>query len=208
MTFLYWLVRFLVLCFAKVFLRLEVHGLENIPTEKGVIIAPNHVSNFDPPIVGVSVPFACHYFAKEELFANRYFGWLIRHLNAMPVKRGAIDRTAIHDAMDVLKNKGALLFFPEGTRSQDGELHDAKMGISMLARQAGVGVVPVYIAGTDKVLPKGASRIHFHKVVVHFGRPVELPNDPALVANKKEYYKNFADDVMDAIAALKRKSAE
>jgi len=203
MTFFYWLVKSIVLVLAKVFFRLQVKGLQNIPATGGVIIAPNHVSYIDPPVIGASIPIACHYFAKEELFQHRFLGNLIRHLFAIPVKRGAFDRNAMRMASDILKNDGLLLFFPEGTRSVTGELQDAKSGISMLANQSGAAVVPVYISGSHDVLPRDSTRIHCSKVTITFGKPIRFAEVGNAEMDKKSRYEIFAQTIMQEIANLR-----
>lgn len=94
-------------------------GRENIPKEGAIIVAPNHKSNFDPPIVGVAFKDRIiHYMAKEELFKNPIFGYILRQFGTFPVKRGSIDRMAIRRAILELKEGNALGIFPEGTRIQ------------------------------------------------------------------------------------------
>ena len=99
------------------FYRMHVEGAEHIPDTGAVIVAPNHKSSFDPPIVGVAIKNRLvHYMAKAELFKNPVFGWVLRKMGAFPVKRGTVDRMAIKQAVRELKNGHVLGIFPEGTR--------------------------------------------------------------------------------------------
>lgn len=127
---------------------ITVVGKENIPTAKGgYIIASNHVSNNDPPVVGITFKGKYTFMAKEELFQkNPIFTWLITKLGAFPVKRGAKDgANAIAKALESLKQGRIFVIFPEGTRSKDGTLGRAKSGVTLIAAQAKAPVVPVFI---------------------------------------------------------------
>ena len=126
----------------------KVRGSENIPREGGVIVASNHVSFWDPPLVGAAILREVHFLAKEELFSTPLLGTLIRSVNAIPIRRGAADLSGLARAIDTLKRGGALLLFPEGSRMRDGELHPARPGLGMISVQADVPIVPCYISGS------------------------------------------------------------
>lgn len=138
--------RFFVKIVYKCKFHIKVVGKENIPKEGGRIIASNHVSNFDPPMVGMLFKGECTFMAKEELFQkNRLFTWVLKHLHAFPIKRGARDTSGIDKAIEGLKKGMNFVIFPEGTRSKTGKLGKPKSGVSLVAAQAGVDVVPVFI---------------------------------------------------------------
>ncbi|QDR80748.1 lysophospholipid acyltransferase family protein [Sporomusa termitida] len=155
----------------SIFFRWRVIGAENIPATGGVIIAANHISLWDPPVLGTALPRRIHFMAKEELFTNPVLGWLISRLGAFPVKRGIADRTAIRTALSLLENGSVLGLFPEGTRSKTGVLGAPEPGLAMLAVKAGVPVVPAAIIGTNKVLRDGHL---FPQFRVIFGEPLYL----------------------------------
>lgn len=149
------------------FYRLHVEGAEHIPDTGAVIVAPNHKSNFDPPIVGVAIKNRLvHYMAKAELFKNPMFGWLLRKMGAFPVKRGTVDRMAIKQAVKELKNGHVLGIFPEGTRIKKDGLGRFHSGMASLALMTGVPIVPVAVLGT-RTLPKKKETI-----VILIGEPV------------------------------------
>ncbi len=127
--------------------KIVIIGKENIPKEKGgYIIASNHISNLDPPVVGITFKGKYNFMAKDELFhINPLFTWLIRQLGAFPVKRGSKDTSAIDKALESLRNGRIFVIFPEGTRSKDGTLGRAKSGVTLIAAQAKAPVVPVFI---------------------------------------------------------------
>lgn len=149
------------------FYRLHVEGAEHIPDTGAVIVAPNHKSNFDPPIVGVAIKNRLvHYMAKAELFKNPMFGWVLRKMGAFPVKRGTVDRIAIKQAVRELKNGHVLGIFPEGTRIKKDDLGRFHSGMASLALMTGVPIVPVAVLGT-RTLPKKKETI-----VILIGEPV------------------------------------
>ncbi len=155
---------------------LRVAGLEHITGRRPLVIAANHISVLDPPVLGAVVPFECTFFAKVELFRNPLFGALIRSLNAIPVRRGEADREALTRALAALRAGRSLVIFPEGTRDRTGRLREPKPGLGYFATQAGVPVVPVYISGTNRFRPTLARR---PRISVAFGPPFAPPATPA-----------------------------
>ncbi len=128
----------------------EVRGREHIPHRGGLIAASNHVSFWDPPLVGAALPREAYFLAKEELFTTPGLGWLIGSVNAIPIRRGAPDVTGLTRAMDALRRGRALIMFPEGSRMRDGALHPARPGVGLMAVQCDVPIVPCYISGSDR----------------------------------------------------------
>jgi len=119
--------------------------------EGPVIFASNHLSYFDPPAVGAGIAREVHFMAKRELFKNLLFGALIRFYNAVPVRRGVMDWSAVAQVKEILRSGGSVLLFPEGTRSRDGRLGKARFGVGLLAQQTGATIVPIYVRGTDRI---------------------------------------------------------
>lgn len=156
----------------KIWLRCEVYGRENIPAEGPVVIASNHLSLLDPPVLGAAATRKVHFMAKSELFKPAWFGALIRKLGAFPVKRGEMDREAIKTGLAILKENKVLAVFPEGTRSKTGELGRAGGGAFMMGVKRKAKIVPAYIYGTDLTRHPG-----WPKVRVIFGKPIEYDPD-------------------------------
>ncbi len=182
---------FLTLLFSLVF-RWQTTGIENIPAG-GVIIAANHISLWDPPVVGTAIPRRrIHFMAKEELFTNKIFCWIITKLEAFPVKRGSADRTAIRTALSLLETGNIVGIFPEGTRSKNGKLGNPEPGLALIAVKAGVPVVPTAIVGTDKIFSNGCL---FPKIKVIFGKPLIFSRD-------KESMEEMSARVMAEISHL------
>jgi 1-acyl-sn-glycerol-3-phosphate acyltransferase len=127
----------------------EVHGREHVPKTGAVIVASNHISFWDPLLVGTAAIREQHYLAKGELFAPP-LGWLIRAFNAIPIRRGVADLSGLAKARDVLRAGRSLILFPEGTRARDGELRSARPGLGVLAVSTDALVVPTSIMGSNR----------------------------------------------------------
>ncbi len=182
--------------------RITVIGEENIPKEKGgYIIASNHVSNNDPPVVGITFKGKYTFMAKEELFhKNPIFTWLITKLGAFPVKRGAKDGAqAIQKALESLKNGRIFVIFPEGTRSKDGELGRAKSGVTLVAAQAKVPVVPVFIKYGRKKFRR--------EIQISIGEKIPAECFDVDIEDRK-MLKQVSATIMDEIAKLKEKAPD
>lgn len=172
-----------------------VIGGENIPKEKGgYIIASNHVSNNDPPVVGITFKGKYTFMAKQELFEiNPLFTWLIKKLGAFPVKRGAKDSSAIDRALESLKEGRIFVIFPEGTRSKDGTLGHAKSGVTLIAAQAKVPVVPVYIKYGRKKFRRN--------IYISIGEKISAERFDVDISDRK-MLKAVSATIMDEIAKL------
>lgn len=179
---------------------ITVVGKENIPAEKGgYIIASNHVSNNDPPVVGITFKGKYTFMAKEELFKNPVFAWLIRKLGAFPVKRGAKDNTAIEKALESLKQGRIFVIFPEGTRSKDGELGRAKSGVTIIAALAKAPVVPVFVKYGRKKFRR--------EILVSVGEVIPAEKFDVDISDKRTL-KAVSASIMDEIAKLKENAPD
>lgn len=196
MRFGYWLVKTTSLTFFRLFYGLKVAGLKNIPCTGKVIIASNHRSDFDPPLLGGIVPREVHFFAKEELFQSRWLGPLIRYLNAFPVRRGQLDREALTTCQSVLRQNGALIFFPEGTRAPSDGFLKAKLGIGWIIALTDAPVVPVYIHGSHEKKPSLRKR---PRIIVTFGELITIDELKSPDVRGKELYQAIADRVLEHI---------
>lgn len=188
--------------FYLIVFKITVIGQENIPKEKGgYIIASNHVSNNDPPVVGITFKGKYNFMAKEELFhKNPIFTWLITKLGAFPVKRGAKDGAqAIQKALECLKNGRIFVIFPEGTRSKDGELGRAKSGVTLIAAQAKVPVVPVFIKYGRKKFRR--------EIQISIGEMIPAERFDVDIEDRK-MLKQVSATIMDEIAKLKEKAPD
>ncbi len=182
------------------FWRYRIRGAHHLPATGPVLVASNHVSYMDPPVVAVGVWRPLRFMAKEELFRGA-FARFIRQIGAFPVKRGAVDRAALKQSFDILESGQGLVLFPEGTRGEGGELRAPEMGVGMIAYRAGVPVVPCYVHGTDQAMPRKGG-IRLAPISVTYGEPMHFAAPEGARAGRKEY-ELAAQQIMAAIAALR-----
>ncbi len=149
--------------------QVRIYGLENVPRKGGVILACNHQSFIDPILVGMGLPREIHFMARRTLFKNPVFGALIVALNAFPISRDSRDVKGVKESIARLQSGHALLIFPEGTRTRDGNVAPVKAGIGMIAKRAAVPIVPVLIEGAYKVWPRSRILPGPGRVNVSFG---------------------------------------
>lgn len=145
--------------------RIRLEGTEHLIEGENYLVCANHVSNLDPPMLGVCLPFQTRFMAKEELFRNKLFGGLIRALGAFPVKRESRDIGAIKTALSVLKGGSSLVMFPEGGRSDGVTLRRGKHGAALVALKSNVKILPVGISGGYRL---------FRKNYVRIGKPLDF----------------------------------
>lgn len=168
-------------------------GEDNLPSEGGVIVAANHMSNWDPPFLASFLSRPVGYMAKQELFEIPVFGTVIRWLFAFPVRRGAADRSAVKAAVKELRAGRCVGIFPEGTRSKDGEIHHFGSGVALLAAMSGAPVLPAAIMGTDK----------FKNLKVAYGNLLQFEGKA-----DRETLDAFAQKIREEIIKLKNFHSE
>lgn len=183
----------------KVVFRWEVLGEENIPKEGPVLIASNHVSLLDPPIIGCAMSRKIHFMAKAELFRYPIFGALIRNLGAFPVQRGAADRSAIKKALEILRQGKVIGIFPEGTRNRTGGVMSPHNGVALLAIKANARIVPAAIKGIEPRRRIWGITVPA-KIVVRFGEPIPVAEYQGRV--DKDTVSALSQKVMKEIRAL------
>ena len=169
----FWKRLFYYICRAA--FRLKIEGREHERATGPLIVAGNHASILDPPLIGMCLRRQSAYMAKEELFAVPILGPWLRSIGSFPVRRGTPDRKAIRRSLEVLERGGVLVIFPEGTRSLDGRLRDPEPGAAMIALRTGVPVLPAAVVNSHRILPKGARWPRFEQVTVRFGPPLAVP---------------------------------
>lgn len=193
-VFIYYLVGFIT----NILHPTSVEGMENLP-KNGVLLCPNHSSNWDPVLVVLKLPvnYRVHIMAKEELFKNPVLSWILRKVGAFPVSRGHNDINTVRTAMQAIKDGDNLLIFPEGTVVRngigyvDGLPAHAKAGVAMIGVRTGATLVPVFVDGEKKL---------FHRTRIIFGKPYE-PHYTGRRGTSEEMQK-IADDILEAAYAL------
>jgi 1-acyl-sn-glycerol-3-phosphate acyltransferase len=175
----------------------RVSGEEHIP-EGGCLIAGNHDSYFDPPLIGCTLECAPHYLARKTLFDHPLFGAAIRDLKAHPIDQERPDMAGLKRIISAAQKGGAIVLFPEGSRSWDGRMQPAEPGIGLVVAKARVPVVPVRIFGAHRAWPRGGKPRLFCPIQVVFGPPVYFQ----AVDKDRGAYQKIGDQIMAAIAAI------
>lgn len=193
MTIFYKFIYKLVRGLYSTFYNVNIEGEENLPDKTGFIIASNHRSFADPPLVAMCAGLAKYSFvAKEELFRIPVFNWVIRALGAFPVERGRGDMNVIETSTSKLAEGRNLVIFPEGTRHKDGKLGKGKSGVALIAAKSGATVVPTAIIFGEKLRFRS-------KVTIRYGKPIS-PEELKLSENPGAHeLKNVRNKIMDGI---------
>jgi 1-acyl-sn-glycerol-3-phosphate acyltransferase len=202
MEFVYGFFHFGMSALCDIHFRTGGNGVEYIPRRGGFIVAANHASLIDPPIVGSQVPRQLAAFARKTLWKGGISSWWLDIVGVIPVDRdGGSDIGAIRRVLQTLKQDKGIILFPEGTRTPTGQLQQAKAGVGLMACRTGVPVVPARVFGTFEACGRNRP--------VRLGTPVSVVFGPPLLATDyddhsegKERYQRASDRIMSAIAAL------
>lgn len=187
----------------RLLFRYRAIGREHIPKQGGVLVAANHESYLDIPLLGCGIPRRVAFLGRQDLFPVPGLRWLARWLGWIPIRQDRLDREGFGTAIRLIKEGKVVAIYPEGTRSQDGALKPGKPGIGLLVAETGCPVVPAHIAGTYEALPTGAAWIRLHPVTVTYGEPIDFSKDRQHDSGK-EFYQHVSRTVMARIAALGR----
>ena len=184
---------------------MRIIGVDHVPKEGGVIVAANHNSYFDIPLIGCALPRPADNIAKSDLFKLRPVALFFEKMGGFPVRRGAPDRRAIAEAVRRVRAGRLLVIYPEGTRSKDGRLQKGKPGIGKSAADSGAIVVPAWIEGTYRIRP-------FRRVTIRFGRPLDFRSYVAEAkkegVHQKTVYATIVCKIMSEIASLQTTDKE
>ena len=194
-----------------VYFRWRIFNPERVPLTGGVILASNHSSFLDPPLVGSALPRAINYLARESLFRFPGIGALLRSWNSVPVDRDGGGASGLREILNRLLAGGGIILFPEGTRTRDGKLQPARSGIGLTVIKSDVSVVPVRTFGTFEAYGRKHKFPRPYRVIVKYGQPMrfEALRAEAKTCTKprlKEIYQEVADAIMAEIAKLEPKA--
>jgi cytidylate kinase len=191
---LYHFIQSMMLFYYRVCFRYEVYGIENVPMEGPVLIAPNHAAFHDPPLIASILKRELHFMAKKELYKIPVVGDVIKYSGSIPVDRGGYSKSTLENLVNELKGGWAVLIFPEGTRTKTGDFNPPKKGVGMVAVMADVPVVPCLIEGSFRAKP-------FRSVIKITFLPAFNPSE-IKAETKKEQYLLVSEKIMCDIINL------
>jgi len=185
----------------------RVYNPERVPLSGPVILASNHASFLDPPLVGAGVHRGINYLARESLFRFPVLGWVLHRWQAVPVDREGGGAKGLKAILERLLAGGAIILFPEGTRTRDGKMQPARSGIGLTVIKSAAPVVPVRVFGTYEAFGRHMRFPKPRRVIVKYGRALnfEQLRAEAKTCSKqrlKEIYQEVADEIMASIAKL------
>src|ERR1700745_4032705 len=201
MNFYYWVGYHLARLAGRLLFRFRVIHRERMIQNGPVILAMNHQSYLDPPLAGTACDRAIYFLARRTLLDVPLLGWILPKLNVIPVNQEGVDRSAIKALIRVLQAGNGVLFFPEGSRTLDGNLQAAEPGLGLVIAKTLAPVVPMRIFGAHEALPRGGGGLHFVPITIAIGEPIFFGADD-LDPPGKNLYQRLGQRVMDAIAAL------
>jgi 1-acyl-sn-glycerol-3-phosphate acyltransferase len=204
-SILYALLHLITYPLARLLFRLKVIGADGVPPTGGVLIAANHASYADIPILGCSIKRQASYMAKTELFKNPIMRWIYTTLGGIPINR-YFSAEKMGETVRRLKAGGVVVIYPEGSRTLDGKLLRPMPGIGWLVFETRVPVVPAYIDGTHEVLPVGAKWIRLRPITIVFGKPIDFKEIIGDRGESRELFVEISRRVMDEIVALSEKA--
>jgi 1-acyl-sn-glycerol-3-phosphate acyltransferase len=193
--------------FFRIYFRWRIIGLENVPLTGRAILASNHVSFLDPPLIGAAVPREINYLARESLFRFPIAGSLLRHLNAVPVDREGGGAAGLRVILDRLLAGGAIILFPEGTRSPDGQLQPFRSGIGLTIIKSEAPVIPIRVFGAFEAMSRHHLLPRPHRISIRFGEPLRFERLRAEAqscskSRLKEVYREATEQLREAIASI------
>lgn len=195
---IYWSARLVAWMLTHLVCRYRVSGLQRVPATDPLLIVANHLSWYDPLILGVVLPRRIWFFTKQEVFHWPVVGGLCLLTGQIPVHRGASDRAALERALAYLRKGRAVMIFPEGTVERQEQMLPARSGAAMLALRSGATILPIAHTGTRRILR--SLRSWFPRVCIEIGAPF-TPRLPEGVA-RKAALRDVTEEIMERIAAM------
>ena len=213
MNFIYWLGWSGFRVMYATYFRWRVLHPERVPLEGAVLLASNHASFLDPPLVGCGLQRQCTFLARDSLFRFRFTRWLLTHWQAVPIDRNGGGPAGIRRILGALSLGRAVILFPEGTRTRDGQLQRVRSGVGLIVAKTDAPVVPVRVWGTFEAYGRAVKFPKPKRVTVKYGEPLhfrELRAEAKECSKDrlKEIYQQIADEIMAAIAKLEPKRDE
>ncbi len=199
---LYRIAHVVVYLLARWFFRLRIEGRDHLPRHGGVIVASNHASYLDIPLIGCAMPRRADYLGKAELFKYPGMNWFLRQLGGIPIRRNNFQRDMLREVVRRLAAGRAVVIYPEGVRTPNGQLGEARPGLGMLVLLSGAPVVPAYVKGTREAWPPDRSWFRPWPVTVRFGPPMRFDVKALRNEDDRAIYQRISRAVMQRISEL------
>ncbi len=200
----YWIGHTIFRAAAKAFFRYQVVGRDKLITSGSVLIAANHESFLDPPLVGIAWNDSVYYLARKTLFRGPA-KWIYPRWNAIPIDQEAPDMSSLKNIIKILRSGEQVVVFPEGERTLTGELQSGEAGVGLIAAKSRATIQPVRIFGAYEALPRGSGRLRFRQITIVVGDPITLTPEETK-AKGREGYQAISDRIMAEIAKIKHPS--
>ncbi|MFO0774865.1 MAG: lysophospholipid acyltransferase family protein [Nitrospiraceae bacterium] len=197
---LYWFLWVAVRGLGRLYFGLRVDHAERVPRSGGVLLAANHASYLDIPILGCGAPRRLWYMGRRDLFPVPGFRWIFRALGWIPIRPDRLDRQGFTEAIELIRQGKAVVIYPEGGRTVTGDLRHGKPGLGMIVAQTNCPVVPVHLGGTFEAMPPGRGWPKPARITVRFGEAIQFP--PVVEGAEKAFYQQVSREVMARIAEL------
>jgi 1-acyl-sn-glycerol-3-phosphate acyltransferase len=184
----------------KAYWWVRARNRQNVPRDRGVIVASNHIAAIDPVLVCMSFWRPVHWLAKVELVKSARIAWFFRGAGVIPVDRAAPQEESVEKAARVVKEGKIFGIFPEGTRSPDGRVYKGYTGVARVAQRTGAPVIPTGIVGSNRAHKKGSRLARPSPTTVTFGEPMYFDIKPG--EDEHAAYRRFTDEVLNEVARL------
>jgi 1-acyl-sn-glycerol-3-phosphate acyltransferase len=196
--------------FFKTYFRGKIFNAERVPGTGPVLLVSNHLSYFDPPIIGASINREIHYLARENVFRPAPIGKLLRSVNVIPLDREGGGIAGLRTGMEILNRNQALILFPEGTRSPDGQLQSFRSGVGLMVIKSTAPVIPVRVFGAFEAYGRQHRFPRPGKISVKFGQTIDFSAKRLEAENcpkprLKVIYQEIADELRSAVSELESK---
>lgn len=194
------LIRTIAYLYFKIFHGIKFYGTENMPESGPVLLVSNHVSYYDPIVIGIGQKRWVRFMTLEDYFHVPVLRTIIKLCGAFPVNQYKVDKRTFVEAIDTLKRGDVLGIFPEGGRSPDGQVHEAKPGLTLIAVRAKATIVPVTIIGAFEAWPRTRMFPIPRRICIHYHKPIMLDWDECQRRKgDHEFYNRIANQIMDRI---------
>lgn len=197
------ILRPIIITMAALIFRMKVVNRKNFP-KSNLILAGNHISNWDPPFIAAAVPRPVYFMAKSSLFKTRFLSWFMQKLGAFPInRRSDVNSSAVNKAIELVNHGAAVIIFPEGTRSKNGKMLPAKAGVGYIAHATLAPVLPFFLKGMDD---PGSALLFKSRFSVTFGQLIL--SEELEVLHEQGGAKKTAEFILEKVKEIKDRNEQ